>query len=427
MIAALLDRFSLDRLTAARGPIVLALSGGGDSVALLHALREKLGAGRLHAVVIDHALREGSAADARRALGFAETLGVAGEARTLAWADGQKRSQETARRARYVALCAAARGVGADTIAVAHTADDQAETVLMRASAGSSWRGLAGIAAWAPAPVWPDGCGLSLARPLLGARRDDLRAFLTSRGASWIEDPTNANPAFTRVRVRQRLAELTAGGLDPLRLTGMAAKLRVLVDAVDAEAAALIDNAALFEGEHIALAPSAWRGGAEARVRALSVLIAAAAGAEREPDADSVARLEARCADEDFRGAALGGARLERKGAAVRIGRDPGALTGRADGAAGVATLALPVRIETVWDGRLALTASETGWRIRAGAGGAELERGDTRVQLAEAQRLGAVSCRWLQAAHVAHLLAGKFTVSPSGSGQKPMQMFTAP
>ena len=114
---------------------------------------------------------------------------------TLDWTSTEPRSQESARRKRYAALAAFARDQCAP-ILTAHTADDQAETVLMRARAGSGWRGLAGIAAEASAPVWPEGRGVSLLRPLLHARRAELRAYLTGRGVDWIEDPANINVRF---------------------------------------------------------------------------------------------------------------------------------------------------------------------------------------------------------------------------------------
>src|SRR5690606_29935538 len=152
-------------------PVLIALSGGGDSVALLHLLADRFGPQRLRAAIVDHALREGSAADARRAAGFAEALGVGADILTLSWEGRANRGQQAARAARYRALCAFAREKGLELIAAAHTADDQAETVLMRAAAGSGWRGLAGAAPLAFAPGWPGGGGSTPARPPAAARR----------------------------------------------------------------------------------------------------------------------------------------------------------------------------------------------------------------------------------------------------------------
>ena len=345
---------------AGDGPILIALSGGGDSVALLHVLTERVGAARLRAVVVDHALREGSAADAARAASFARALGVEARIQTLSWSAAETRNQQNARRKRYAALCDAARGHSARIIAVAHTADDQAETVFMRAAKGSGWRGLAGMAEIAPAPVWPEGRGVLLARPLLGERRAALRDLLRTRRAEWIEDPANANPAFERVRVRARLAELERDGVDPMRLARFALQLRVLADAVDADASTLIARAARFEGPEVILDLSACDGPPETRRRALSVLIAAAAGAEREPAPAALERLDARIAEPSFRGASLGGARLRRRGETLHISRDPGAIEGRA-GVEPSAAVILPPNEDCIWDGRLRLRARRPG------------------------------------------------------------------
>jgi tRNA(Ile)-lysidine synthase len=411
---------------AGDGSILLALSGGGDSVALLHVLAERVGPARLRALVVDHALREGSAADAARAAAFARALGVSAEIKRLSWdqpgpaapppANGsawsnhagegaggpRKRSQEAARRQRYVALCDAARTYGARVIAVAHTADDQAETVFMRAAKGSGWRGLAGMAEIAPAPVWPEGRGVLLARPLLQQRRHELRDMLRARRAEWIEDPANANAVFERVRIRARLAQFERSGFDPMRFARLAAQLRALVDQIDAEAAALVARAARFEGPDIIVDLDAWRAPSETRRRGLSALIAAGAGAEREPSPAMIARLETRIAEPSFRGAALGGAHLRRRGGAFHISRDRGAVEGRA----GVA----PLRAcdlspnESVWDGRLALSAARP-MRLIPGAQAPRIACDGAFMPLADAVERGLVAARWLTELHVIHQL----------------------
>ncbi len=392
----MLDRPTIERL--GDGPLLIALSGGGDSVALLRFAVEALGAPRLRAACVDHGLRPGSEADAMRAVGFAEAIGVPARVLTLAWKGESRRTQEAARAARYAALCAEARHVGARFILLGHTRDDQAETVLLRAARGSGWRGLSGMAALAPAPVWPEGRGLRLARPLLGQRRAALRDALRARGADWIEDPANANAAFARVRARAALANMP--GFDPMRLAALAERLAPRAAALDAQALALIGEATNFDADRVAIARAAWRGSRAVRERALAVLITAAGAHPRGPAPEQAAELAEKIEGAGFKGATLAGAALAaRAGGVIRVGRDPGALVGRADGAAAIAPLPLPAGVETVWDGRLALTALEPGWSVVVEAGQPTLARRAERAAISSA------APRWLLRARVEHLL----------------------
>lgn len=399
----MLDRATIERAQSlsAGAPLLVALSGGGDSTALVHFLAEALPPALLRVATVDHALRDGSAADARRAAGFAQALGLHVRVLTLAWPEGPKPAQGAARQARYAALCEEARRCGARAIVLAHTLDDQAETVLMRAARGSSWRGLAGMRALSPAPLWPQGRELVVARPLLGVRRAALRAALSARNGEWIEDPANENRDFARVRVRQRLARLAAAGLAPERLAALAGRLAEHTAALDRAAWALICAAVRFDGETIEIARRAWAGEDAVRARALSVLIAAASGAAREPAGEQVAALVQRLDEAEFKAATLGGAVLRRAGQRLLLRRDPGALTGRADGPPARAAAPLPADEEVVWDGRVALKAAEPGWWVEArGAAIPELVCGPARAPLAAARP------RWLLEAHARHRLA---------------------
>ena len=443
----MLDRETIERALrlSDAAPLVVALSGGGDSVALLHLMVEEVGAARLRAVVIDHALRAGSDADARRAAGFAAALGVRAQVVSLDWAahgppapspasfepsaanagEGAggpwRRSQQDARRARYVALGEAARDHSARVILAAHTRDDQAETIFMRAGAGSGWRGLAGMAAIAPAPVWPEGRGIALARPLLSATREQLRVFLRARGADWIEDPANTNTAFERVRARNALAAMPLA----MRFADLASCASSRVRAVDAEAAAIL-RAARFDADVVELSVAAWTGSNAARARALSLLLCAAAGAEREPGAEAIARLEARLSSDGFRGASLGGARVSRRRGALLFSRDAGAILGRAGGAAPLPEIELLKQREIVWDGRLALTALVNGLRLKPATGAPDVIYKGLALPLDDAVQQRLISASWLQEHHLGHRL-GLFSTAKLSKCQYSPATFTRP
>jgi tRNA(Ile)-lysidine synthase len=399
----MLDRLTIERTRALarEGPILIALSGGGDSVALLHLLVEAFGASRLRAAIVDHALRDGSALDSGRALGFAQALGVAGEVLTLSWVAGENHAQQAAREARYAALCTHARKLSARVIAVAHSADDQAETILMRAGAGSSWRGLAGMASIAPAPLWPEGRGIVLARPLLNVRRVALRRYLREQGGAWIEDPANANPIFERVRMRQRLAALEAAGLDPMRLVRMAARLREKADAVDAAADALIRRAATFADWRIVIHADAWSAPHEVRSRALAALIAAAGGAKHSPRLAQIAAIEPRIMAPSHKGSTHSGVAFAPHPDGVALEREHGAFMGRgAQAPAEPLFVALTPGHEVIWDGRYAVSADAAGWRIVRDGVHPVLDR-----RAPAALEFAAPVLRPLAREHVAHLL----------------------
>jgi len=393
----MLDRLTIECMDAATqgGPLLVAFSGGGDSTALLLLLTEHFGAARVRAGIVDHAMRAESMDDAKRALAVAESLGLNADLLTVAWGVGQNRSQQSAREARYRALCGAARQHGARVIALGHTADDQAETVLMRAGAGSAWRGLAGIAPFSPAPIWPEGRGIVLGRPLLGVRRAALRSTLGQKGFGWIDDPANESTVYERVRIRTRLAELERAGFDVSALLRLAQRMRAIADRVDAAAAALIDRSAHFEEDAITLDLRSWAGDATVRQRALSVLIVAASGEPREPASDAVERLEERIRTPDFRGATLGGAALSLRLGRIVLSRDSGALSGRADGAQPAPPVSLPAGEEIVWDGRFALTACAPGAMVYP----------DGSQPRIETVNKAAVATRWLLAERIAHML----------------------
>ena len=179
----------------------IAYSGGGDSTALLHALK---GHPQLKAVyIVDHNLRPGSRAEAEQARDFAKGLGL--NVQILTWDNQGVTSaiQERARTARYALMSAACRETGIEYLLTGHHQDDQAETLFMRFDKNTGWRGAAGIAEMSYAPIWPQMALVTIARPLLETSRADLQAYNRQHGLSWAEDPSNDNTDFERVRARQ--------------------------------------------------------------------------------------------------------------------------------------------------------------------------------------------------------------------------------
>ena len=185
--------------------VLVAVSGGADSVALLAtliALAPAL-ALDLRVVHVDHQLRPDSAEDAAFVEELGRRLNVPVIVERVRVHPGGS-VEAAARVARHAALEAAAARVGATRIALGHTADDQAETLLMRLLEGAGVRGLAAI----PATRGP------FIRPLIALRRRDVEAALRSAGLPWIEDPTNRDPKFLRNRIRHELLPLLASGYD---------------------------------------------------------------------------------------------------------------------------------------------------------------------------------------------------------------------
>ena len=212
--------------------LLLAVSGGPDSTALLLMAAEWNGGPTLHAATVDHGLRPESAEEAASVGRLAAGLGV--PHRVLRW-EGEKprtRIQERAREARYDLLAAEAARVGAKVVVTAHHLDDQAETVLMRLARGSGLAGLAGMA-----PRTPRG-RVDIARPLLAVPKAELVAFCEARGVDFARDPSNENPAFARPRWRRLSAALAAEGLDAPALARLSRRAALAEEALAAAAAA---------------------------------------------------------------------------------------------------------------------------------------------------------------------------------------------
>jgi tRNA(Ile)-lysidine synthase len=245
--------------------LVLAVSGGPDSTALLYLAarwRERhKSSPRLIAVTIDHGLRPQARHEAAAVKRLAGKLGVAH--RTMRWHDAKPASglQEAARLARYRLLHAAALRAKSRYVLAAHTLDDQAETVLFRMARGSGLAGIAGMARIVPFAALmssarrprqpPDvvrsGCdgdqpvarsaavaGVLLVRPLLDLPKARLIVTLRAAGIAYAQDPSNVDPRFTRARLRKLMPALADEGLTPWRLTHLARRVRRSEAAVEA-------------------------------------------------------------------------------------------------------------------------------------------------------------------------------------------------
>nr|WP_240904308.1 tRNA lysidine(34) synthetase TilS [Rhodobacter sp. SGA-6-6] len=207
------------------------MSGGGDSVALLHLLRQ---AGHeVLAVTVDHGLRPESAVEAQLVAGRCRGWGISHHVLRWERSDIRGNLMDAARRARAGLIADWAAGQGLSAVALGHTADDQAETLLMGLSRAAGIDGLCGLR-----PEWRQG-GVTWLRPMLRIGRAELRGWLAAQGLPWVEDPTNADDRYLRARTRKALAALAPLGLTAERLAESAAHLaqaRAALDAAVAEA-----------------------------------------------------------------------------------------------------------------------------------------------------------------------------------------------
>lgn len=269
--------------------VLAAVSGGGDSLALILLLHEYLRslsrAPALLAVTIDHGLRSESAKEAH----IVGKMMAAWEIphRILTWTDPKPVSgiSEAARNARINLLAQLAREVKTDMVLTGHTADDQAETVAMRLSRGTG-RGVAGIA---PATLFEN--EIWFVRPLLSIRRNALRDFLRKREIGWIDDPSNWDQRFERSRVRQELQEEQVGSL-LLKARAAAAER----ERADRKAAKLISGAVKRVAPGLLCLPlAALKQDFDIGVYALRILLAVAGSAAHLPDEHRTATLLHHC------------------------------------------------------------------------------------------------------------------------------------
>ena len=217
--------------------IGLAVSGGGDSIALMHLAARTRRAENLRIITVNHGLRPEAQDEIALVASQASALGIDHTVMDWAW-DGKGNLQAAARAGRWAAIRDWTTMHNLHEVWFGHTQDDQVETVLMRLARGS---GIDGLTA-----MYPQTCrdGLRIMRPLLACARAELRAWLRSENIAWSDDPSNEDTRFDRVRARQMFSQLEALGLTRKRLLQT-------VDHMQAAHISLQTAARAFAGQHV--------------------------------------------------------------------------------------------------------------------------------------------------------------------------------
>ncbi len=335
-------------------PLALAYSGGGDSTALLDLLKDR--SPRPAVLIVDHGLRDGSADEARQAASMARGMGCHPEVLTWDHPKGRPKTaiQEKARKARYGLLGAACRAKGIRFLVTAHTRDDQAETLLQRYDRHTDWRGAAGMRTVTYAPLWPELTDVYLLRPLLHVSRQSLRDHNRFVELNWIEDPSNQNRSFSRIRARDFLKtreglaqELLATALD---LQAGRDQERV-AETEFLQRFAKVDEWGVI---HLRKVPNS---------HLLGQLCSMAAGTGGVVAAEKSQSLRVKMRESEFVSATLGGAICVNHKNEFQIGAAPSTYKGRHN-KPGLRPISLRPRQSVIWDGRFKMTAAEPGLTV---------------------------------------------------------------
>ncbi|MEZ5850766.1 MAG: tRNA lysidine(34) synthetase TilS [Hyphomicrobiaceae bacterium] len=344
----------LDTLFAplsAYATLILAVSGGADSVALMHLVCDWAADGQasrpgLVVATVDHGLRAGSAAEARWVGGMAQQLGLPHHVLTWTGTKPSVNVQASARAARYALLGGLAAQFQGAAIVTAHHADDQAETLLMRLARGSGADGLAAIPGRRSSMARAEGPGIAIERPLLSIPKQRLVATLRARAIGWLEDPSNANENFERVRWRRALPMLADLGLTVPALARSARRLsraRAALEQMTAQA--WVAHVDLHDGVYAAIGRAGFAAEPEEiQLRVLARALAVFGGDDEPARLSQVETALARLSGEGECRLTLGGCLLEAEGHEVRVMREPERRP--------LPALPLVPDEELVWDGR---------------------------------------------------------------------------
>ncbi|HWD50664.1 MAG TPA: tRNA lysidine(34) synthetase TilS [Rhizomicrobium sp.] len=280
--------------SGARWPGAVAVSGGGDSVALMLLLAEWAKKSKRPAPVVltvDHGLRDDSAKDAKAVARMAADAGL--KAHVLTWKGARPKSdiEAEARDARYRLMGEWMTAHKHTALYVAHSQEDQAETFLLRLARGSGLDGLSAMRAVSMFPV-AEFAELQIVRPLLETTRGALRDYLTKQKAKWIEDPMNADPRFARSKLRAAWPQLEAVGLTAVRVADAAEHLGRARDALESMTAGLLERASKFyeggaflDSVRLKMAPR------EIGLRVLASVLSRVSGEAYRPRFSSLERL----------------------------------------------------------------------------------------------------------------------------------------
>jgi len=328
--------------------IAVAVSGGGDSMALARLLADWAANRRiyLHGLTVDHRLRAAAAVEARQVAAWFSALGIPHT--TLAWEQGAAQrarsgsAQSAARDARYDLMTEWCAQHDCSHIFVAHHADDQVETFLLRLARGS---GVDGLAAMPPAFVRD---GIVIARPLLAFSKAQLLATCAALGQAWVEDPSNENTDGARVRFRQSKQVLEREGLTRTRLLATVAHLQRARAAID-HAVGLLTDTVRWNDLGVARVSAAVLCDApeEVALRTLARLLSGVGGRPYGPRFENLTRLYEHIVSGPWRDATLHGCFIARDGADIMVAREAGAVADER---------LLSPGMTVVWDGRFRLT-----------------------------------------------------------------------
>lgn len=323
-------------------PLAVGLSGGSDSHALLRLVAEwaRDNGRKVIAFTVDHRLNPASTEWTQQAGEMARAAGAQWLA--LEWMDakGGTAIQERARLARHSLLAQAVREAGAGVLLLGHTRDDVAENDWMREQGTAVGR----LRQWSASPVWPQGRGVTLYRPLLGEARSNLRQYLQSIGANWIDDPANADPRYMRVRARQALQ-----GASPEHQITWHKEFKYT-------AGGFSDFGVLeFSREALVAAPK----------RILSMALVCCSGAQVPPRGNRLDNLHQVLVSGKNGVSVLSETRIQMQDDNILMCREAGEMR-RSESDAFVP---MPSGEEVIWDGRFRIQTEAEGWQIGPATG----------------------------------------------------------